>query len=198
MWSRIQAERAERKATRIPKPIPIWRSPRMWVPAAAAAMLLIGIAIGRLSTPGEVARVAEDGPGASGGVTHTETREGSSSATAYQLAAVPILGQAELLFTQFRTGETEEHNGESFSKRAASLLTDTRLLLDSPAAEDPQLRRLLGDLELVLVQMVRMNAEDEQEEKQLIKENMDNRALLPRLRSNTATIGPYINPFQGG
>lgn len=198
MWSRIQAERAERSVTRMPKPIPIWRSPRMWVPAAAAAMLLIGIAIGRLSTPGDVVQLAGDTTGTRGYEKTAESREGSSAATAYQLAAIPILGQAELLFTQFRTGEAQEENGESFSKRAASLLTDTRLLLDSPAAEDPQMRRLLGDLELVLVQMVRMASGDEREEKQLITDSINNRSLLPRLRTNATTMGPYINPFQGG
>jgi hypothetical protein len=197
MWSRIQAERAERSVRRMPKPIPIWRSPRMWVPAAAAAMLLIGIAIGRLSTPDDIDRMVADHTGGPGGDTSAETREGSPTANAYQLAAIPVLGQAELLFTQFRTGEAQEENGEMFSKRAASLLADTRLLLDSPAAEDPQMRRLLGDLELVLVQMVRMSTEDEKEEKELITESINHRSLLPRLRSNAAA-GPYINPFQGG
>jgi hypothetical protein len=187
MWARILAGRAQRPARGIQKPVPIWRSPRMWVPAVAAAVLLIGIAIGRFS-------VHDDGPPIIASPTDSsvtdviaELKGRSGDATAYQLAAIPIFSQAELLLTQFRTGDTAAQGGESFTKRAASLLSDTRLLLDSPAADDPKMRRLLGDLELVLVQMVRMTAEDEQEEKELIAESMNSRSLLPRLRANAAT-----------
>ena len=187
MWARILAGRAERHVTRMPKPIPIWRSPRMWVPAVAAAVLLIGIAIGRFTVPDDIVQIAGERSDTTVGEAIAGLKAGSADATAYQLAAIPILSQAELLLTQFRTGETEGESGELFTRRAASLLSDTRLLLDSPAAEDPKMRRLLGDLELVLVQMVRMTAEDEQEEKELISESMNTRSLLPRLRANAAT-----------
>jgi hypothetical protein len=199
MWARILAGRAERHVTRLPKPVPLWRSPRMWVPAAAAAVLLIGIAIGRLTLPDDGVPVARDSSDTTVSGTIAELKAESKDATAYQLAAIPILSQAELLLTQFRTGETETvtENGGSFGKRAASLLTDTRLLLDSPAADDPRMKRLLGDLELVLVQMVQMTAEDEEderEEKELITESMSTRSLLPRLRANAAT-GTFTSTY---
>jgi hypothetical protein len=183
MWARIVAG----KATRMPKPASNWRSPRMWVPAAAAAVLLIGIAIGRYSTPGDIGPVADRDTtiGTQREPTGSPGREANVSA--YQLAAIPIFNQAELLLTQFRSGDIQAENGESFTKRAASLLTDTRLLLDSPAAEDPKMHRLLGDLELVLVQMVRLTEEDDQEEVELITDSMKTRSLLPRLRTNAAT-----------
>lgn len=187
MWARILAGRAERRVTRMPNPASIWRSPRMWVPAAAAAVLVIGIAIGRLLGPGAVGPIAGGDTTAGTRAEATVARDGERAPTAYQLAAIPVLSQAELLLTQFRTGDTPGQNGESFSRRAATLLTDTRLLLDSPAADDPKMRRLLGDLELVLVQMVRITAEDTQEEKELISENVNNRSLLPRLRANAVT-----------
>jgi len=194
MWARILAGKAERSVTRMPKPISIWRSPRMWVPAAAAAVLLIGIAIGRYSTPGDIGPIADRDTTLGTQQESTESPGREPNVTAYQLAAIPIFSQAELLLTQFRTGETQEENDESFTKRAASLLTDTRLLLDSPAAEDPKMRRLLGDLELVLVQMVRMSAEDEEEETELITESMKTRSLLPRLRMNAAT-GTFTSTY---
>lgn len=194
MWARVLAGKAERSVTRMPKPISIWRSPRMWVPAAAAAVLLIGIAIGRYSTPGDIGPIAVRDTTLGTQHESTESPGRAPNVTAYQLAAIPIFSQAELLLTQFRTGETQEENDESFTKRAASLLTDTRLLLDSPAAEDPKMRRLLGDLELVLVQMVRMSAEDEEEETELITESMKTRSLLPRLRTNAAT-GTFTSTY---
>jgi hypothetical protein len=187
MWSRILAGRAQRRVTRVPRPIAVWRWPRMWVPAAAAAVLLIGIAIGRLSMPGDGGRQPAGPHGLPAGDKAAGPRGASRGATAYQLAAIPVLGQAELLFTQFRTGEADVDDGKSFSDRAASLLTDVRLLLDSPAADDPQMRRLLGDLELVLVQMVGMSDENDRDEMELITESIDTRLLLPRLRENAAT-----------
>jgi hypothetical protein len=194
MWARVLAGKAERNVTRMPKPTSIWRSPRMWVPAAAAAVLLIGIAIGRYSTPGDIGPIAGRDTTIGAQQVSTESPGREPNVAAYQLAAIPIFSQAELLLTQFRTGDIQEENGESFTKRAASLLTDTRLLLDSPAAEDPKMRRLLGDLELVLVQMVRMTAEDEQEEKELITENVNKRSLLPRLRANAVT-GTFTSTY---
>lgn len=194
MWARIIAGRADRRGAATIHPIPIWRSPRMWVPAVAAAVLLIGIAIGRFSAPPENVPIATHRPDSTVGERIAELRETASDPTAYQLAALPILSQAELLLTQFRTGDTQEEDGEEFTKRAASLLTDTRLLIDSPAADDPKMRRLLGDLELVLVQMVRINAEDEQEETELINDSMKNRALLPRLRANAA-LGTFTSTY---
>jgi hypothetical protein len=194
MWARVLAGKAERKVTRMPKPTSIWRSPRMWVPAAAAAVLLIGIAIGRYSTPGDIGPIAARDTTIGLQQDSSESPGREPNPTAYQLAAIPIFSQAELLLTQFRTGEIQGENGQTFTKRAASLLTDTRLLLDSPAAEDPKMRRLLGDLELVLVQMVRMTAEDEQEESELITESIKTRSLLPRLRMNAAT-GTFTSTY---
>ena len=194
MWARIVAGRADRRRARDVYPIPVWRAPRMWVPAVAVAVLLIGIAIGRFSAPPDNVPIATHRPDSTVGERIAELRKTASDPTAYQLAALPILSQAELLLTQFRTGDTQEDDGEEFSRRAASLLTNTRLLIDSPAADDPKMRRLLGDLELVLVQMVRINAEDEQEEKEMINDSMKNRALLPRLRANAA-LGTFTSTY---
>jgi hypothetical protein len=76
---------------------------------------------------------------------------------------------------------------------ARDVLGSTRLLLDSPAAEEPQLRRLLGDLELVLVQLVQVTGGTLTEEDQLLIDRaLGERDLLPRLRtavpSGTRTI----------
>ena len=41
MWARIIAGRADRRITGTLHPIPVWRSPRMWVPAVAVVKLLL-------------------------------------------------------------------------------------------------------------------------------------------------------------
>jgi hypothetical protein len=187
MWARIVAGRAEKRVPRTPAPAPrpFWHKPWAWVPVAAAAVLIVGIGIGRFTATDEPDRVVQQQAVESEPFERSfDESNRSGNRSAYQLAAAPVFNQAELLLTQYRTGEALEDNGDSYSSRAASLLMDTRLLLDSPAADDPKLRRLLSDLELVLTQLVRATAGDESVERELINESMNNRSLLPRLRAN--------------
>jgi len=76
------------------------------------------------------------------------------------------------------------------SSWARQLLQDTRLLLDSPAGEDPRRRRLLEDLELVLAQITRLGAAAEATrpqgsvaERELIDGTIRRGQVLSRLRS---------------
>jgi hypothetical protein len=182
MWLRMLARRAERRVTNLPVSRPFWQSRRMWWPAVAAAILIVGIVIGRFIVTIDTGRIARGGQDTDSRT--TDVSKDPALRSAFQLAAVPVLNQTELLLTQFRAGESLEDNGDSYSSRAAALLMDTRFLLDSPAAEDMELRHLLSDLELVLTQIVRIAAKREQEERDLINENISDRSLLPRLRAN--------------
>ena len=105
----------------------------------------------------------------------------------YHAAAQQTLVQAEALLTAYRSSEAATANAESMrvaARWARDVLSSTRLLLDSPAARDPQLRALLTDLELVLAQIVqRAGAPLEAGERDLIERAMRDRDLLPRLRS---------------
>lgn len=128
--------------------------------------------------------IQEAGGRTGGGLTGDEP---SPQTHLYRYAAAPFLGQAEMLLAQYRTGETASSNGESFTTRAARLLSQTRLLLDSPAAEDTELQQLLSDLELVLARMVRYAGGADQEEKEWIDRKLQQRFLLPRLRAQIPT-----------
>jgi hypothetical protein len=67
---------------------------------------------------------------------------------------------------------------------AGELLASTRLLLDSPAGEDPVFNELLGELELVLVQIVQLSYERGNEtELELLTDGIRRKGLLPRLRT---------------
>jgi hypothetical protein len=66
----------------------------------------------------------------------------------------------------------------------------TRLLLDSPAASDPRLRDLLEDLELVLAQVARLRASPHAEELTFIAAAMDERDVVPRIRTAAASMSP--------
>jgi hypothetical protein len=67
-------------------------------------------------------------------------------------------------------------------------LTRTRLLLDSPAANDPTMRNLLEDLELVLAQVVHLENNQSRTELDLINRALEQRDVIPRLRTAAADI----------
>jgi hypothetical protein len=109
--------------------------------------------------------------------------------TLYHAAAIQTLAQAEALLTTYRRADevAGAHDQESMlqaARWARDVLSSTRLLLDSPASRDPQLRALLADLELVLAQIVQLSGTPLQAgERELIGRAMRDRDLLPRLRS---------------
>ncbi|MFL5608444.1 MAG: hypothetical protein ACJ8AD_18460 [Gemmatimonadaceae bacterium] len=114
---------------------------------------------------------------------------GASARTLYHAAAIQTLAQAEALLTTYRRADevAGAHDQESMlqaARWARDVLSSTRLLLDSPASRDPQLRALLADLELVLAQIVQLSGTPLQAgERELIERAMRDRDLLPRLRS---------------
>jgi hypothetical protein len=65
---------------------------------------------------------------------------------------------------------------------ARDVLTSTRLLLDSPAAEDPGMHDLLEDLELVLAQIVQRTGQADSLDDEMIDRTIEDSELLPRLR----------------
>ena len=65
----------------------------------------------------------------------------------------------------------------------ASFLSNTRLLLDSPVANDPQRRPLLEDLELVLVQIVQLSPGSTPQDRDLIEKTLQHDHVMTRLRT---------------
>jgi hypothetical protein len=195
MWARIADERRSRRTLRSPS----WHTRRIWYPVAAAAVLLLGIAIGRW---GLAPTIPAGGPiAATEPATEPAARSQRIAVTAgnghaeisiYRYAAAPVLSKAELLLTQFQAGRDAAGDDADFSSRAAALLVETRLLLDSPAAENAELRVLLGDLELILAHIVRLAVQQEDDERVWAEQGLEERAILPRLRANIP-FGPL--PF---
>jgi hypothetical protein len=115
------------------------------------------------------------------------TEAGADAQRLYRLAARQTLVQAEALLTSYRASDGQPRDEESMQQAgrwARDVLTSTRLLLDSPAAKDPQFRALFTDLELVLAQIVQLSGAPLQAgERDLIERAMRDRDLLPRLRS---------------
>lgn len=104
----------------------------------------------------------------------------------YRYVAYETLGQAEALLTIFRSEEDREARAR-VAVWARDVLTSTRLLLDSPAADDAQLAALLRDLELVLAQIAALGSvadgDDDAGERDMIDDAIRRRDVMPRLRT---------------
>jgi len=169
MWAAIVASRAttERtKRTRHLRPF--------LIPAGIAAILALGVGLGRLSAPTPAPApvapvVASEGPRAGG--------------VAYQVAAAEHLGQSEAFLTLFRTSVRKGGNEQLASATARQLLATNRLLLDSPAATDGRTRLLLQDLELVLAEIAQLSPQPRSRDLELITEGMERGGMMSRLRT---------------
>lgn len=105
---------------------------------------------------------------------------GAGAAT-QRLAAERHLARVETFLTSFRQTEGGAGDAPETGRWARELLAETRLLLDWSAEEDPRLRTLLQELELVLAQIVRLDGGTA--ERDWVVDAMERRSVLPRLRS---------------
>jgi len=159
-----------------------WLSPRTILPIAAT--LLFGFAIGRYSAR---ARNASDANNVSPRMTQVGLR---AVPEPYQATTSRYLGQTAALLVDLP--DLRSGGGRADDRlvgRAHELLLTTRLLMDSPAADDARIRSLLEDLELVLAQVVRLQSGSQgRSELDLIRQAMDQRDVMPRLRTAVADI----------
>jgi hypothetical protein len=171
MWAAIEAERRRRRtAPRVVVLRPAWR----WG-IGMAAVLVLGIAIGRFVRPGTTSAPPAPAPIATGR---------ADDDVAYEVAAAQYLGRTETLLAGFRAdARTGERLDPQFEAQARELLSSTRLLLDSPAGENPRLKPLLEDLEVVLAQIVFLPASRDTTDVELINQGIDQRSVLTRLRT---------------
>lgn len=189
MWSAIQAGRtkaAVKSQVRSIQSAPRLASHRTWrsawpVAIAASLVLASGIAIGRWTGTPPVRTIAVAVPQPIRRVPAI----GRTDRTAYQVAVAHNLTQAEALLTAYRS-EGRSPDGQTGSADVAGwardVLSNTRLLLDSPAASDPKQRRLLEDLELVLVQLVEFTPDSSGSERQMIDSTLEHGHVLSRIR----------------
>ncbi len=105
--------------------------------------------------------------------------------TPVSLASQEHLQRAEALVSVVAATPADAVMDSLTGKWAREMLTNTRLLLDSPAGEDPVRRRLLEDLETVLVQLVQRSGA-RTEEREILDRTLQRTQLLTRLRSGVA------------
>jgi hypothetical protein len=230
MWTEIRAARAAMPARQV-KRRPLWL-----VPLAAAAVLLIGIGIGRLTNrgttvvptksiatidsqrapvvnapdsgtppdsdratpaaprpaPNKVQRSAPDAPHATP-LPRSQPFNGNDASMAFRLAVVEHLAGTEAMLTSFRSAAKRGEVDAQITSWAKNLLTTTRLLQSSAAQEDPTMKRLLDDLELVLVQIAQYTSTGTHhaEELELIEHSIERRGVIGKLHT---TIPARLTP----
>ncbi len=194
MWAEIEARSGFRATPSLESVTPITtitsarRGFRVPSWAVAAATLVIGIGIGRgstavghVSTSKEPVVITAEGPTTAPLMDTTLDRP-------YELEASQYLGQTAALLTSLGAEAKSGRTGQQFTTRASDLLARTRLLMDSPAANEPAMRDLLEDLELVLAQVVRLRANGSSTDLDIINRALEQRDVIPRLRTAVADI----------
>lgn len=181
MWAVIEDAHFNAPASVSPRQGMMRQAP--WL--AAAAALVIGIGIGRY-VPGSVTStdIQPTPVTASASLSATDT---SAVVDAYRDQTSHYLGQAAALLISLPAKDASGKTDAGFAGKASELLVTTRLLIDSPAAQDPKLRSLLEDLELVLVQIARLRSERTRGDLDLIHQAVEQGDVLSRLNSAVVT-----------
>ena len=182
MWRVVEARLRRNRNRRLMRSRATWGM-------AAAAVLVLGIGLGRLTAPTATGPVTT--PSATVGV--VGERDGT-----FRMAALDHLRRTESFLTLVRSDARSGRVDQDVGGWARGLLTETRLLMDSPAGRDPALESLLEDLELILVQVAHLDGSGAggrrgEEELEMIAEGMDERDVLTRLQtvlpSGPASVG---------
>jgi hypothetical protein len=155
-------------------------APRRWLAPAAgiAATLIVGFGLGRVTAPNTGAEMPM--------VQVVAADSQRPLVDPLQRTTSEYLDDAELLLASLPRDAQDVD--PRFVDAARQLLTTTRVLLDSPVGSDPRLRDMLEDLELVLAQMARLKAAPRAEELTFIADAMDERDMVPRLRTVAAAL----------
>lgn len=174
IWARIEATR-KAEAERAGPVVDLAERRRQrvrWVTGilAAAAVLIMGVAIGRFGFPER--SEAPTSVAAADSVSRPES-------TTFRLATVATLSQVKTLLADYDADRITE----DFHDSARELLSTTRSLLASPRLADPATRQLLEDLELVLMQVARLHRSGQGDERGFIDDGMAERAIRHRLGS---------------
>lgn len=178
IWREIVRRRQARSARR-----PVWR--RIGFPLGIAALIALGIGLGRWTAP-HATPDAVPAPAVAAAQMPNNT-----SITA---AANEHLVRTEAFLTDFRASARGSAAPDRFAATSRDLLLETRLLLDAPALQDNRVRGLLQDLELILVQIAQLRTEHRSGDVEMITDGLNQRDVLPRLRTAIPAGQPLRHP----
>lgn len=220
MWSNIDAARAPERerqsvgqavgksvgqpfrqsfASQLKEAFAALLTPKVMIPVGAAAVLVLGIVIGRISyNPA----VSLDGSPQIADNLNSQVHDEIVVATqipsdndansladqqdlVYQLATINLFTKADMRLTDFRTTSCSTDGSATVPDWARGLLLQTRLLLNTSGSENNSLLPLLEELELVLAQIVSISDNNCTQDMEWILRGLEKRSTLNRLRQAT-------------
>ncbi len=115
-----------------------------------------------------------------------------SSALAYHLVVLQHLAGSEAMITAFRSTARRGEVDAQVAAWSRELLSTTRMLEASPASDDPMMKRLLEDLDLVITQIVQYvtRGTNSADELDLIEQSINKRGVITKLRSTLPARTP--------
>jgi hypothetical protein len=147
----------------------------------------LGSAVPLLTQPATVSPAPSAGLSSSAAPAQPRAQDSRTLAgagpTTYTLVATRHLADVEALLSSYAASPADARADSALATWAKSLLSNTRLLLDSPAARDPVRARLLADLEVILVQLVQRSPGGNAEEHSSVDRTLNKTQIIPRLRS---------------
>jgi len=181
MWEAIRPRLAVDAVSENAKVRPAWQWGTL-AAAAAGVVLLIGFGLGRVAQPA--------GPEVTPPLSVAERPAEPSGATSLvRVAAIRHLAATQTLLFEVGTEAESGAIDPNIATWATQLLTDTRLMLDSSLGDQGDMRALLEDLELILVQVVHaskagagLDAEVGRMELQQLTRGMQDNDVLPRIQ----------------
>lgn len=183
MWEQVVRARAGRRPLAPHSSLVAPRSFRY----ALAASLLIGAGIGL----GYWMRGTEAVP-ASVVVAPLSGADSTVRNATFEAAATQHLSAVEAMLTSYRSTAAPDTD-QAMRRWARDLLSSTRLLLDSPAADDAARRTLLEDLESVLMQIVQLDPNAPAEDRAMVDRAINREQVLTRIRSSIPAGFPSGN-----
>jgi hypothetical protein len=107
---------------------------------------------------------------------------------AYRLVVLQHLAGSEAMITAFRTAARRGDMDAQLASWARELLSTTRMLESSAATQDPTMKRLLEDLDLVIAQIVQYatHGTNNSEELDLIEQSITSRGVITKLRGTVS------------
>jgi hypothetical protein len=107
---------------------------------------------------------------------------------AYHLVVLQHLAGSEAMITAFRTAARRGEMDAQLATWSRELLSTTRMLEASAATQDPTMKRLLEDLDLVIAQIVQYvtHGTNNSEELDLIEQSITTRGVITKLRGTVS------------
>jgi hypothetical protein len=114
-----------------------------------------------------------------------ERQPTSADDLSYRLVVLRHLAGSEALITAFRSSARRGDVDAQVGAWSRELLSTTRMLEASPVVQDPTMKRLLEDLDLVIAQIAQYTARgtNNSDDLDLIEQSINKRGVINKLRS---------------